>query len=87
MLVDLQMKNNFNRDRFCEEKKQKYKHGGRLSIKIHILFCGDISRCKVGIPISFMSIVILFKDAFKYGDDVKVCGYVGTNTESLFRIM
>jgi hypothetical protein len=35
------------------------------------------------IPKSFISIIILFHEAFKYGDGVKFWGYVGINIEPL----
>jgi hypothetical protein len=38
------------------------------------------------IPTSFISMIILFDEAFKYGDSGKFWGYVAANTESLCRI-
>jgi hypothetical protein len=35
------------------------------------------------IPNSFIGIIILFDEGFKYGDGAKFRGYVGTNVESL----
>jgi hypothetical protein len=35
------------------------------------------------IPTSLIWIIILFQEAFKYGDGVKFLGYVGTNAEPL----
>jgi len=35
------------------------------------------------IPKSFIWMIILFDEAFKYGDGAKFWGYVGTNTEPL----
>jgi hypothetical protein len=36
------------------------------------------------IPTRFIWIIILFDGAFKYGDDAKLSGYVGTNAEPLY---
>jgi hypothetical protein len=36
------------------------------------------------IPTSFIWIIILFYEAFKYGDGAKCWCYVGTNAEALF---
>jgi hypothetical protein len=32
---------------------------------------------------SYVCIIILFDEAFKYDDGVKFCGYIGTNAEPL----
>jgi hypothetical protein len=40
MLIDLQRMDSFKSDHFCEKK---YEHGGRLKVKINILFCGENS--------------------------------------------
>jgi hypothetical protein len=38
---------------------------------------------QVGLRTSFISNIIFFDEAFKYGDGAKVWGYVGTNAEPL----
>jgi len=35
------------------------------------------------IPTSFIIVIILFGEVFKYSDGAKFLGYVGTDTESL----
>lgn len=42
MLIDIQRMNKLNKIIFVK-KKQKYEHGGRLKIKIHILRYGNNS--------------------------------------------
>jgi hypothetical protein len=41
----------------------------------------------MGIPKTFISLAILFEEAFKYGDDAKRWGYVGTSAEILCTIL
>jgi hypothetical protein len=66
---------------FCQ--KQKYERGGRLKVKIHILFYGDnswtvaVNLMRFGIvedhghTYKFYFIHILFEKTFKYGDGAK----------------
>jgi hypothetical protein len=37
----------------------------------------------MGIPTSCIEIIILFDEAFKYGDGANLLGYVGINAETL----
>jgi hypothetical protein len=78
-------------------KNQKCERGGRLKVKIHVLFYGDNSwnvalrEIKFGtvkdhghsISTSFILIFTLFDEVFKYGDDAKIWDYSGTNAEPL----
>jgi hypothetical protein len=71
-------------------KNEKYEREGRLKVKVHILFCIDNSLWEIrlgtvkimGIHTSVISIII-FYEAFKYGDDMKFCRYDATNNEPL----
>jgi hypothetical protein len=68
-------------------ENQNHEHGGRLQVKIHVLFYADNSWTVSLRQINFGTVkyhvqtykififIIIFRDkAFKYGDDAKFCG-------------
>jgi hypothetical protein len=84
MLLDVQKMNEFIKTPF--KKTQKCERGGQLNFKIHIPVYGNnsrtvtLKRMKFGavkdhrqaIHRSFIRIIILFSEGFKYGDDAKI---------------
>jgi hypothetical protein len=74
---------------FCEKRKIRM----RRAVEIHILFYGDnswtLARRHVKFYATknhrhihnFISIVIFFDEAFKYGDDANLWGYVGRTAD------
>jgi hypothetical protein len=43
MLINLQRMDDFNNTDFV--KNQNYECGGLLKVKIHVLFCGEFTKC------------------------------------------
>jgi hypothetical protein len=71
---------------------QKYEHGWRFKVTIHILFYGEnswtvalsqsfVHLIMMDVTTSFIWIIIFFDGAFEYGGISKLWGYVGTNVE------
>jgi hypothetical protein len=88
-MVDLQRKKTSDKTIFCEKRKIRM----RRAVEIHILFYVDNSWTLARRQVKFYAtknhrhiynfiwIVIFFDEAFKYGDDANLWGYVGRTAD------
>jgi hypothetical protein len=50
---------------------------------LHLDKWSSVQQTIMDMPTSFIWIIILFDEGFKYGDNAEIWGYVGTNMEPL----